>query len=136
MLNRERLDISPPLSTKVDRYFEIVLTTMALAGHLKDACLPPQMLYELMATSILMNEADTFIEQIVRKEHQDHLDAIKKIIYQIFEDSTDKVDNTNGNPIESPNAHMNTIETTKGADNDRVGNRSCRQQRNFGRLDR
>ena len=122
MLSRERLDIFPRLSTRVDRYFEVLLPPWALAGHLNDACLPPQMLYELMATSILMNEADTFIEQIVRKEHQDHLDAVKKIIYQIFEDSTNRADNINGNPIESPNAHMNAIETTKGADNDRVGN--------------
>ena len=29
-------------------------------------------------------------EEIVCKEHQDHLDAVKEIIYQIFEDLSDK----------------------------------------------
>ena len=120
ILNRERLGVFPRLSTKVDRYFETALPPLALASHLKDAYVPPQMLFELMAASILFYEADTFIEEIVRKEHQDHLDAVEEIIYQIFEDLSDKANSTNGNPVESPDARMNTIQTTKDADKGRV----------------
>ena len=122
ILKRERLDVFPRLSTKFDRYFEIVLPPWALAGHLKDACLSPQMLLEMMTTSVIFYEADTFIEEIVRKQHEGHLDAVKEIIYQVFEGSSDSVDPKNGNPVESPNGHMNTIQTTKDADKARVPN--------------
>ena len=126
ILKRERLDVFPRLSTKFDRYFEIVLPPWALAGHLRDAYLSPQMLFEMMATSVLFYEVDTFIEEIVRKQHEDHLDAVKEIIYQVFEDLSEKVDTLestkSGNPVESPNGHMNTIQTTKDADKARVPN--------------
>ena len=120
ILNRERLHVFPRLSTKIDRYFEIVLPPWSLASHLKDAYLPPQMLFELMAISVLFYEADTFVDDIVRKQHEDHLELVREIVYQIFEELSDKVDNTNGNPIESSNARMNTSETTKDADKGNV----------------
>ena len=122
ILNRERLDVFPRLSTKIDRYFEVLLPPLALAGRVKDACFPPQMLFELMAASILVSEADTFIEDIVRKQHQDHVDAVKDIIYQIFEDLWQKADNTNDTSIKAPNSLENAIHTTGDADKGAVLN--------------
>ncbi|KAL8791679.1 MAG: hypothetical protein Q9195_005762 [Heterodermia aff. obscurata] len=120
ILNRERLDVFPRISTEVDGYLEIVLPQWTLASHLKDACIPPQVLFELMAASVLFYAVDTFVEEIVRNQHQDHLEAVRDIIYQIFEDSSDKANKTNGNPLASPNANMSTMETTKDVDKGRV----------------
>ena len=63
ILDRERLNVFPRPSTKSNRNFEVAIPPWALAGRLQEACLSPQMLFEMMTTSIVFYEVETFIEK-------------------------------------------------------------------------
>ncbi|KAL8784071.1 MAG: hypothetical protein Q9213_004198 [Squamulea squamosa] len=113
ILKRRSLDAFPRLVTKADKYMELIPPLGAMASHLKDACLSPWTLLEMMTTSFLIYQADEYTEGIVQKQHQYHIEDIRETVHQIFENPTNEAVDVTGNPTEGPHTTLITNQMTK-----------------------